>query len=481
MKTHLKFAVVTLLLAVSATIIFSGQPLQAQIAPITDQSMDMKSKRIYARAVEGAIWGIPLVNVDAMRQAYFTAGATYNDAIYWSNANTWMNQTTTPNHSTSYVMFFVNLKDGPVVVDVPAAKDQALYGTLINCWNEPMINVGNTGYDQGKGAKYLLLPPGYKDKIPKGYIPVQSTNYNNYSLLRIIVKTRSAEDLQKGIAYLKTLKIYPLADAASPKPVNFIDVSGKPFEALPQYNSNFYVSLARMIQEEPVHDRDLAVMGQLYLLGLGKDLKFSPDEHTKALLDSAAEEAHQWMMEQYALSGTPIWPATDRKWTFLLDIPLTESTKVTFLQPGRDLRVDIRSGAWFAMFGPVVPPPPQLYIKTYETKDGRRLNGSNTYHLHVAANVPTSQFWAVDVYDAATAAFIRQHTVVGLDSYKDDLRKNADGTVDVYFGPKSPAGQESNWIPTLEGKDFFVMFRIYGPEKGAVDGSWILDNIEEVK
>ena len=62
--------------------------------------------------------------------------------------------------------------------------------------------------------------------------------------------------------------------------------------------------------------------------------------------------------------------------------------------------------------------------------------------------------------------------------YKGGLVKNPDGTVDVYFAPKAPAGHEANWILTRENKPFFVMFRIYGPEKGVVDGSWILNNIE---
>lgn len=447
----------------------------------TSFSPDALTKRaIERRAVEAAIWGIPLVNVDAMRQPYFQAGAKYNDCIYWSNPNTWMNQTTTPNHSTSYVMFFMNLKDGPVVVDVPAATEQALYGTLITAWNEPLLNVGNTGYDKGKGAKYVMLPPAYKGQPPSGYVPVQSTTFNTYSLLRIIIKTQGAEDVKKGIAYLHTLKIYPLSTASAPPPIQFIDVAAKPFEAVPKYDASFYTSLARMVEEENVQDRDLAVMGQMYSLNIGKGLTFNPDAETKQILDRAAEEAHQWMMEGYATNGTPIWPKQGRRWTFLLDIPLAEGTHITFVEPGKDIRVDVRAAAWFAMFGPVVPPP-QLYVKTYETKDRQRLTGGKTYRLHVPANVPTTQFWAVDVYDAATGAFIRETPVVGVDSYKQDFKKNADGTADVYFGPKAPAGQESNWIPTVGGKPYFVMFRIYGPEKGAVDGSWVLDDIEEVK
>ncbi|OBF81229.1 hypothetical protein A5791_06200 [Mycobacterium sp. 852002-51163_SCH5372311] len=146
---------------------------------------DLHRRAVDRRAVEAAIWDMPLVNVDAMRQAYFRAGARYNDCIFWSNPNTWMNQTTTPNHSTSYVMYFITIADGPVVIDIPAASEQALYGAIINGWNEPLINVGNTGYDQGAGAKYLVLPTDYDGDVPEGFVAVRCTTHNAYSLLRI--------------------------------------------------------------------------------------------------------------------------------------------------------------------------------------------------------------------------------------------------------------------------------------------------------
>lgn len=132
----------------------------------------LAERTLHRRAVEAAIWGMPLVNFDAMRQAYFRdAGAKYNDVMYWSKPSDWKNQTTTPNHSTNYVLVFMNLKDGPVVVDIPVAQEEALYGTLIDSWTEPLVNVGNTGEDKGKGAKYLMLPPGYKEKPPEGTSP----------------------------------------------------------------------------------------------------------------------------------------------------------------------------------------------------------------------------------------------------------------------------------------------------------------------
>jgi hypothetical protein len=63
-----------------------------------------------------------------------------------------------------------------------------------------------------------------------------------------------------------------------------------------------------------------------------------------------------------------------------------------------------------------------------------------------------------------TAGFIPNADRVGISSYeKADLKANTDGTIDLYFGPKSPTDMESNWIPT--GEDFFLIFRLYGPEE----------------
>jgi len=79
--------------------------------------------------------------------------------------------------------------------------------------------------------------------------------FNAYSLLHIIIKTQGADDVRKGIEYLHTLKVYPLADAARLRPNRFIDVAEQPFEAVPMYDASFYASLARMVSEETVQER----------------------------------------------------------------------------------------------------------------------------------------------------------------------------------------------------------------------------------
>lgn len=65
-------------------------------------------------------------------------------------------------------------------------------------------------------------------------------------------------------------------------------------------------------------------------------------------------------------------------------------------------------------------------------------------------------------------------------SLDKDLRKNADGSVDIYIGPKPPARQGSNWLYTAAGRKWFLWFRLYGPEKAALDKCWKLPDIERI-
>jgi hypothetical protein len=72
-----------------------------------------------------------------------------------------------------------------------------------------------------------------------------------------------------------------------------------------------------------------------------------------------------------------------------------------------------------------------LHLKTFEDAAGESLSGSDSYRLSIPAHVPTTPFWAVEAYDAATAGLIRELRVVGLDSFNPALAKNPDGSVDL--------------------------------------------------
>jgi hypothetical protein len=99
----------------------------------------------------------------------------------------------------------------------------------------------------------------------------------------------------------------------------------------------------------------------------------------------------------------------------------------------------------------------------------------------VPANVPVNDFWAVTTYDLQTASYQRNIDKSSIDSNMKEVKRNKDGTTTIYFGPEAPKGKENNWLPTAEGRRFFLLFRFYGPQKGVFDGSWELNDIELVE
>lgn len=442
-------------------------------------SAQLAQQSVERRAVEAAIWGMPTVNFDAMRQAYFRdAGARYNDLMYWSKPSDWKNQVTTPNNSNLYAMFFANLKDGPVVVDIPPVDDTALFGSLIDAWNVPMMDVGDDGQDKGKGGKYLLLPPGWKEPAPAGYFAVPSKTFNVYSLLRATPRSAATEDITKANALIQKLKVYPLAAAAQRVPARFIDMADKHYEAIAPYDEKFYDLLARMVAEEPTRTEDLAIAAQLHSMGIGKDVAFRQDAAMAPTLARSAAQAHAFMADGLRRAGDPFWP--HRQWRRFAGPDVIKS-RLSFQLDNRFL-VDERAFTFFGAFGAPRNPAPNLYVKAFEDAQGRALDGSNTYRLHVPANVPATQFWAVNAYDSQSAGFLREAAVVGLDSYNKQLQRNADGSVDLYFAPNAPAGHEANWISTIKGKGFFLVFRIYVPERSvfAKTSNWSLDDVERL-
>ena len=120
-----------------------------------------------------------------------------------------------------------------------------------------------------------------------------------------------------------------------------------------------------------------------------------------------------------------------------------------------------------------------FYLGGLRDKDGETLNGTDTYKLRVPADTPAEDFWSAIVYSMKTKGFMEDVERVGLSSQViDTMQKNNDGSVDVYFAPKTPEGMVSNWIPT--GEDFFLLFRLYGPKEGWLQSGWKLGDIEKV-
>jgi hypothetical protein len=438
---------------------------------------ELAQRTVARRAVEAAIWGMPLVNTDAMRQAYFRdAGAKYNDICFFSKPADWRYQVTTPNASTNYVYFNFNLKDGPIVVEIPEAVGAGLLGSMIDAWDVAMTDIGPAGEDQGSGGKYLLLPPGFNGGPVAGFIALESTTNNGYALYRAIPAGPTDADVAAALALIKKLRVYPLAQAASPPVQCFIDLHGKTFDGVPSFDEYFFESLDRMIQEEPVLPRDVIAMGMLKSIGIEKGKDFNPAPSMQSVLRSAAQEAHAGFVDSLTSYSNPWWP--DRSWS----PPDTTGMKTGFTYLTDEmLDVDNRGFANFAAFAmPKKTGASLVYLFTFRDSAGERLSGERRYAVHVPANVPARQYWSMVAYDVNSAAFIREAPVVTRDSYNQAMERNADGSVDIYFGTEAPAGKQANWIYTATGRPFFPAMRFYGPDTALLDKTWKLNDLRRL-
>src|SRR6185436_16307631 len=150
---------------------------------------------------------------------------------------------------------------------------------------------------------YLITPPGYKEKVPDGYIVLPSETYRGFVILRSNFKSRSDADIKSAVEHGKRVKIYLLG--RNPDSTVFVDCYDKPFDATIQYDASFFTLLDRFVQTEPWLTRDKAMIDILKTIGIEKGKPFKPDAKTKSILDKAAQEAHQVIAQKYENGFAP--------------------------------------------------------------------------------------------------------------------------------------------------------------------------------
>jgi hypothetical protein len=451
-------------------------------APAQSFSADDLDRHIIgSRAVEAVIWGMPAVNYDLMLQEMLTkTPGKVNQMIYWGRPLDWHNQTLTPNPDTLYFMSFLDTKDaGPIVIEIPpAGGDGSLNANFVNLWQQPLEDAGLLGVDKGKGVKLLMLPPDYSGQVPDGYEALEPNTYGSYVLYRSNLASRTDADVAKSVAYGKQIKIYPLSQASNPSPTVFTDVDDVLFDSTIRYDDSFFVHLDRIVQSEPWLDRDRAMIDQLKSIGIEKGKPFAPDAPTKQALAAGMSEAHAWLAAKYDAGLPPFYDGTH--WTYPAHPDLLKAAADNFDDPDH-YPVDWRGITYtYAYIGIRRLGAGQFYLINIKDKDGQNYDGAKTYRLHVPPNVPVDQYWSVTAYDRETHALIKNVNRASRASNASDVKKNADGSVDLYLGPRAPTGQESNWIPTDPQRGFELMFRAYGPKKEFFDKVWTPPDVEKM-
>lgn len=439
---------------------------------------DVDAAMIKGRAMQAVIWGMPAVNFELLYDSLVKSKGDWNQVVYWSRLPGWKNQTLTPNPDVIYLFPFYDTRKGPVVLEIPAADGGSITGSVDDAWQTAIEDVGPAGVDKGKGAKYLILPPGYKERLPDGYLPMPSSTFTGYGVLRSNIGKGTAEDIAKAVAYGKRVKIYPLSEAPNPKPTKFVDALDVEYTNIIPYDIRFFEALNAFVQREPWLERDRAMIDMLRSIGIEKGRNFAPDQGTKALLQQAIVDAHTWLDKRYDEGFEPFYPGSN--WALPASKQVVEAMASNFSRTD-NYPVDGRGLSYsFVYFSTKHIGEGQYYLMTAKDKNGAPLAGNETYRLHVPANVPVKLYWSATVYDRATHAFIREQSRFSRASNSQGIKPNPDGSIDIFLGPKAPAGMEPNWIPTVSDGRFEVLFRFYGPDKSFFQKSWTLPDIEKV-
>ena len=444
--------------------------------PTPETSRKLFDEMDFQRAVQAYLWSYPAVSFESIRlTAKHDLGMDFNDLGIADNfvdpKSVWL----TANDTTIYAFVNIDVGQGPVAIEIPPG---AIVGLLDDFWQRSLADVGLPGPDAGNGGTFLLLPPDYDGDVPaSGYYVLRATMHNHNLLVRGLIVDNDVPD---AVARIRNVRVYPWNEREDPKPNKFVSISGKLIDTTPPAGIEYWARLATVIDNNPVQEHDRFFMAMLKPLGIEKGKPFEPDARQQAILEDAAvlgdAMARNVMYEgTQRETGVTAFPGTRWDWVILVK-PSQETGTYSQL----DERLQYTYGAIYLSpaIGVMKAGPGANYVQTFKDKDGNHFDGGKSYRLHVPPNPPASAFWSLTAYDSATRSMVQNPTNDAAHASYDELQTNPDDSLDLYFGPEAPEGQESNWIETVPGRGFYPMFRFYSPTEPLFDGTWTLPDVE---
>ena len=432
----------------------------------------------FQRGVQVYLDSIQIASMHGLRKGLLEFGPANTTALLFEQLMDSKALWLTPNTTSVYMTSWLELKDEPYVIETPPN----VLGIIDDAWFHYVADFGNAGPDKGKGGKFLIVPPGYKGEIPDGYFVKHTQTYGNWVIWRGFQDKNG--DPAPAVAMTKKLfKMYPLSQKDNPPKMNFINLSGKLNCTIHRSDYEIFEEINEVVQAEPGDGQDPEILGLLESIGIKKGQPFKPDARMKKILTDAANVAAVTARAICArphdlfkfYPGESVWstPFPGGSYEFLdgdarvLDARIFMHFYATGITPAMTMKM-VGKGSQYAV--------------TYLDKDGNALDGGKNYKIHLPKDVPAKDFWSFTLYDNQTRSMLQtDQQFPGIDNHKKGLGQNKDGSYDIYFGPKAPAGKEANWLQTVPEKGWNTIFRLYGPLQPWFDKTWRPGDPELVK
>jgi hypothetical protein len=463
----------------------------------------------FVHGVDAFDRAFPGASLAALRNGFQSIGVEDNSVIIFSELMDSASLFLTANCDTIYFLSFVDLSDGPMVIDIPSlGAPSGILGTIDDMWFGWVTDFGLPGPDRAQGGRYLLVGPGYDGPLPDSGFHVSHVRTTRAIMLGrafmldgdpapVAEVIRSGLRIGSYVAGANGTAVAtflaggaPLAQDPPQTETRFIEGSGVSFNTIPPNDLSFWDLVNDVVQQEPADATDPETMGLLRSIGIVKGQKFDPDGRMRKILEDAVVVGN-------ATSRTVAFsPRPEEGFTFYPDsqwFNMLFPGGYQFLDPPPQITADgpvaaesdgarklsSRTSFFYAYTGITPAMCMRLtgigsqYIIAMRGGDGEFLDGDRSYKLTLPADIPQSRFWSVMLYDNQTRSMLQTgQPRPDVSSQTGKVAANDDGTTDIYIGPTAPDGREGNWLQTAPGKGFFVVLRLYNPLQSFFDKTW---------
>lgn len=457
------------------------------------------------------------VSIHALKQGMVDLGVKENEVLIFSELMDSNSLFLTANADTVYVMGYMDLSKGPVVLETPPK----FLGAVQDAWFRWVTDVGLPGPDRGEGGKYLIVGPDYDGALPTGgfYISKARTNTILWFARSFL---ENGSDPKPVVETIKAhTKIYPyepgglgtpiaeflagkakLGKITQPPETVFHEGSGKVMNTVPPNDWSYFEMLNEVVQSEPATSLDPELMGPIAAVGIVKGKPFNPDERMKNIMTEALEVANATARTLFMDSRDESWfYYPDSSWInylfvtgYQFETPIPEITAegVKPFPPTGYRTMSARSNFFYGVTGITPAMAMRLtdvgstYLWTMLDADKKPFDGAKTYKVTLPKDIPENNFWSFTVYDNMTRSMLatpQRFPRAGSQSYPSPAAETAaDGSTTVWFAPEQPDGvARGNWVQTDPDKGWFVVLRLYSPLEPFFDKSWRPSEVELVK